>query len=180
MTVRSSTLSGTVSVSNSDCLGYRAPRLSRQGQIKSSVFKAKNVHVKVDTLKFSIRDSKHDFLYSTLRPLATGLVKKQIQKAFGGAITAGLEYVDGQLVTVRDRVEDAKETEGVSRIEVLQNVGLMLHRRPMLLKRFICSFSSASSLNLSLPNRASAAPISRSLPVNATPCWLRLGIRPDG
>jgi hypothetical protein len=78
--------------------------------------------VKVDTLKFSIRDSKHDFLYNTLKPLATGLVKKQIQKAFAGAITTGLEYIDGQLVTVRDRVADAKETEGVSRIEVLQDV----------------------------------------------------------
>jgi hypothetical protein len=45
---------------------------------KSSVFKVKNVHVKVDTLKFSIRDSKHDLLYKTLKPLATGLVKKQV------------------------------------------------------------------------------------------------------
>ncbi|KAI0743264.1 hypothetical protein BC629DRAFT_1599620 [Irpex lacteus] len=32
---------------------------------KSSVFKVKDVHVKVDTLKFSIRDSKHDLLYKT-------------------------------------------------------------------------------------------------------------------
>lgn len=44
---------------------------------KSSVFKVKNV-VKVNTLRFSIRDSKHNFLYKTLKPLATGLVKKQI------------------------------------------------------------------------------------------------------
>ena len=89
---------------------------------KSSVFKVKNVTVKLDTLKFSIRDSKHDLLYKTLKPLATGLVKKQIKKAFAGAITTGLEYVDGQLVTVRDRVADAKETEGTSRMEVLQDV----------------------------------------------------------
>jgi hypothetical protein len=89
---------------------------------KTSVFKVKNVVVKVDTLKFSIRDSKHDFLYKTLKPLATGLVKRQIQKAVAGAITTGMEYVDGQLVTVRDRVADAKETEGASRTEVLQDV----------------------------------------------------------
>lgn len=37
--------------------------------------------MKVDTLKFAIRESKHDLLYKTLRPLATGLIKKQVQKA---------------------------------------------------------------------------------------------------
>lgn len=47
---------------------------------KSSVFKVHSVNVKVDTLKFAIRDSNHDFLYKTLRPLATGLIKKQIEK----------------------------------------------------------------------------------------------------
>ncbi|KZP14441.1 hypothetical protein FIBSPDRAFT_912787 [Athelia psychrophila] len=88
---------------------------------KSSVFKVKNVVVKVDTLKFSIRDSKHDFLYKTLKPLATGLVKKQIQKAIKDAITTGMEYVDGQLVGVRDRYDAAKATEGASRAQVLHD-----------------------------------------------------------
>jgi hypothetical protein len=32
---------------------------------------------KVDTLKFSICDSKHDFMYKTLKHLATGLVSRQ-------------------------------------------------------------------------------------------------------
>jgi folate-dependent phosphoribosylglycinamide formyltransferase PurN len=50
---------------------------------KSSVFKVKNVNVKMDTLKFSIRDSKHDLLYKTLKPLATGLVKKQVRPYVG-------------------------------------------------------------------------------------------------
>lgn len=89
---------------------------------RSSVFKVKNVTVKVDSLKFSIRDSKHDFLYKVVKPLATGLVKKQIQKAFAGAITTGLEYVDGQLVGVRDRLAEAKVTEGDSRTKALQEV----------------------------------------------------------
>jgi hypothetical protein len=92
------------------------------GKDKSSVFKVKNVSVKVATLKFSIRDSKHDLLYKTLKPLATGLVKRQIQKAIAGAITTGMEYVDGQLAAVRDRMEDAKATEGASRLQVLQDV----------------------------------------------------------
>ncbi|KAI0674595.1 hypothetical protein C8Q78DRAFT_1117563 [Trametes maxima] len=89
---------------------------------RSSVFKVKNVHVKVDTLKFSIRDSKHDFLYKTVRPIATGLVKRQLQKAIADAVTTGLEYVDGQLVGVRDRMSEAKETEGKTRTQALQEL----------------------------------------------------------
>lgn len=92
------------------------------GKDSSSVFKVKNVHVKVGTLKFSIRDSKHDMLYKTLKPLATGLVKRQLQKAITDAVTTGLEYVDGQLVGVRDRMAEAKASEDKSRTQVLQEV----------------------------------------------------------
>ena len=45
-----------------------------------SVFKVKSVAVKVDSLKSSIRDSKHDLVYETFKPLATALIKKQVQK----------------------------------------------------------------------------------------------------
>lgn len=89
---------------------------------KSSVFKVKDVNVKVDTLKFSIRDSKHDLLYKTLRPLATGLVKKQVQRAIADAVRTALEYVDGQLVGVRDRMAEAKESDELSRTQVLQEM----------------------------------------------------------
>ncbi|KAF9560678.1 hypothetical protein CPC08DRAFT_665210 [Agrocybe pediades] len=89
---------------------------------KSSVFKVQSVNVKVDTLKFSIRDSNHDFLYKTLRPLATGLIKKQIQKAIRDALVTGFEYLDGQLVSVRDRMENAKREEGQNRAEVLKDI----------------------------------------------------------
>lgn len=81
-----------------------------------------SVHVKVDSLKFSIRDAKHSFLYKTLRPLATGLIKKQIEKAVKDALTTGLEYCDGQLVAVRDKMETAKQTEGHKRTDVLKEV----------------------------------------------------------
>ncbi|KAK7689617.1 hypothetical protein QCA50_007410 [Cerrena zonata] len=88
----------------------------------ASVFEVKDVNVKVDTLKFSIRDSKHDTLYKAVRPLATGLVKKQLQKAIEGAIRTGLEYVDGQLVGVRDRMKEADASEDKSRTQVLQEL----------------------------------------------------------
>jgi hypothetical protein len=89
---------------------------------KSSVFKVKNVNVKMDTLKFSIRDSKHDLLYKTLRPLATGLVKKQIQKAIEDSMRTAFEYVDGQLVGVRDRYAEARDDPDGSRTEALKTV----------------------------------------------------------
>jgi hypothetical protein len=87
---------------------------------KSSVFKVKAVRVTVDSLKFSIRDSKHDILYKTLRPLATALIKKQVQKAAADAITTGMEYVDGQLVAVRDRLNEARASSDSSRTDVLR------------------------------------------------------------
>jgi hypothetical protein len=66
-------------------------------------------------------------LYKTLKPLATGLVKRQIQKAIRDAVTTGLEYLDGQLVGVRDKMEAAKseEKDGVetkSRMQILHEV----------------------------------------------------------
>ena len=78
--------------------------------------------MKVDTLKFSIRDSKHDGLYKILRPLATGVVKRQVQRAIKDAIRTALELVDQQLVRVRDRMEEAKEGEDGSRTQALKEV----------------------------------------------------------
>ncbi|KAI0940432.1 hypothetical protein AcW1_003630 [Taiwanofungus camphoratus] len=87
---------------------------------RSSVFKVRNVQVKVDTLKFAIRDSRHDTLYKTLLPLVSGLIKKQLQKVVGGAVQTALEYVDGQLVGVRDQMAEAKASEDRSRTQVLK------------------------------------------------------------
>jgi len=109
---------------------------------RSSVFKVKDVHVKVDSLKFSIRDAKHEFWYKTLKGIATSVVKKQIQKAVGQAIRTGLEYLDGQLVTVRDRMEEAKAHEEMSRRQALQDVR--------------CLFSSAQ-VQLCLPSEFSSS-----------------------
>lgn len=87
---------------------------------RSSVFKVKDVQTAIHTLKFSIRDSKHDTLYKMLSPLATGLVKKQLQKAIGGAVRTAFEYIDGRLVGVRDQMAEAKASEDLSRRDVLK------------------------------------------------------------
>lgn len=91
----------------------------------SSIFHISSIHVKVDTLKFSIRDSKHDALYKFLRPFATGIVKRQVKRALGDAIRTALELVDQQLVRVRDRMGEVKEKEEGSRTEALKEVSGM-------------------------------------------------------
>ncbi|KXN84161.1 hypothetical protein AN958_00365 [Leucoagaricus sp. SymC.cos] len=97
---------------------------------KSSVFQVGGVHIKVDSLKLSVCNSKHNFFwYKTVKPHAKGLAKRQIQKVIKDALTAGLEGMDGQLVVVRDRMESAKETEGRSRTDVLKNICLSANKK---------------------------------------------------
>lgn len=55
---------------------------------------APKVNVSIDTLKFAIRDSNHDFLYKTLKPLATRLVKRQLEKAVGEAVALAVGAVE--------------------------------------------------------------------------------------
>jgi hypothetical protein len=86
------------------------------------VFYVKDVNVKVDTLKFAIKDAKHSLLYKTLKPLATGLIKKQIAKAIGDGIRTGLEMLDTQLIQVRSRMTEAGQTDSGSRTEVLKSI----------------------------------------------------------
>ncbi|KAI5895822.1 uncharacterized protein SCHCODRAFT_0234537 [Schizophyllum commune H4-8] len=81
---------------------------------KSSVLKVKSVKVKVDSLKFGIRDSKHDLLYKTLKPLVMELVRKQNQKAVADVTQTGMECIDGQLVSASEnemRMDALKETK---------------------------------------------------------------------
>jgi len=96
----------------------------------ASVFKVHDVHVKVDTLKFAIRGSSHDFLYKTLWPLAMGLIKKQTQKAIKDTLITGFEYIDRQLVSVRDRIVTAKNTEGQNRTDMLKELFTKRSDRP--------------------------------------------------
>ena len=87
---------------------------------RTSVFHVKDVHTTIHTLKFAVRDSRHDTLYKLLGPLATGLVKKQLQKAVAGAVRTALEYVDGQLVGVRDGMAEARASQDKGRTDVLK------------------------------------------------------------
>ncbi|MBW0513033.1 hypothetical protein O181_052748 [Austropuccinia psidii MF-1] len=87
---------------------------------KDRVFVVKDVKVKVDKLSFGIRDSKHNFLYSTLRPLAQSLVKKQIAKAIEDGIRTGLGQLDAQFVDIKERLDAAEGDENISKMDVIK------------------------------------------------------------
>jgi hypothetical protein len=61
-------------------------------------------------------------LYTTLRPLATRLIKSQISKAIQDGIRSGLAQLDSQLVEIRDRLDEAKDNEDLSRTSVIKDV----------------------------------------------------------
>lgn len=89
---------------------------------KLSVFYVKDVEAKLGDINVAIRDSKHQLLYKTLKPLMMGLVKKQIKKAVEDGVRTALEYVDGQLVGVQQRMSEAKASDETTRIQALQEV----------------------------------------------------------
>jgi len=94
---------------------------ARSSEMGGRIFKVKSVKVKVDTLKFAIRDSHHNLLYKVVRPLATGLIKKQIAKALEDSIRTGLEALDDQLVEIRGKMDHDPNDKEFSRVGVLKD-----------------------------------------------------------
>lgn len=89
-------------------------------EAKDRVFTVKDVKIKVDKLAFGIRETKHNFLYSTLKPLAQSLVKKQISKAIEDGIRTGLTQLDSQFVDIREKLEAAEGDDKVSKMDVIK------------------------------------------------------------
>jgi len=87
---------------------------------KHHAFKVVEVKIKLDKLKFAVREAKHSTLINLLRPLATGLIKSAVTKALEAAIRAGLEQVDAQLSDISERLEDAKAQEGTNKVDALK------------------------------------------------------------
>ncbi|KPV72383.1 uncharacterized protein RHOBADRAFT_66934 [Rhodotorula graminis WP1] len=87
---------------------------------KHHAFKVVEVKIKIDKLKFAVREAKHSTLINMLRPLATGLIKSAVTKALEAAIRTGLEQVDAQLSDIAERLEDAKNQEGTNKIDALK------------------------------------------------------------
>ncbi|KAF5332450.1 hypothetical protein D9611_005445 [Ephemerocybe angulata] len=88
----------------------------------ASFFTVQDVKCKVQGLKFSVRDSKHDTLYKTLKPLMMGLVKKQIGKAVADGVRSALGWVDGRMAEVKRKVELKRNEEGMSDAQVLSDM----------------------------------------------------------
>ena len=132
---------------------------------------------KLHTLKFSTRDSKHNFFNKTFKPLATRLIKKQIKKASKGSITTGMEYFDGQLIDLRDRMVSVKATEGKGHTKVLQDVCYTLffcsclNRFADVVHLFYIDVQENGRDFHSLPTVASGTHSSRSCITNGTQSW---------
>ncbi|KAK1233409.1 hypothetical protein PQX77_003435 [Marasmius sp. AFHP31] len=96
---------------------------------EARLFDIKKVAVKIEgSLKVSIRDSKHDVLYKTLKPLMMGLVKRQVQKAVESGIRSGFEFISEELIAVKQRMDEAQRAaeagegeEAVGRLQALQD-----------------------------------------------------------
>ena len=89
-----------------------------------NAFRVDHVKVKIDSLKFSVRDSKHDLLYKIVGPLVTTLVKKQIAKVITDAIITGCEHINNILVHFRNERAEAKLIDDKSlRKDLLRQVG---------------------------------------------------------
>ncbi|CAH7690415.1 hypothetical protein BY996DRAFT_8551141 [Phakopsora pachyrhizi] len=89
-------------------------------EARDRVFAVKDVKIKVNKLSFGIRDTKHNFLYSTLKPLAQSLVKKQIAKAIEDGIRSSLAQLDAQLVDIKERLETADGDDKVSKMDIIK------------------------------------------------------------
>ncbi|WVQ82003.1 hypothetical protein IAT38_004130 [Cryptococcus sp. DSM 104549] len=89
---------------------------------RDTVFKTNFVNVDIDTLKFSIRSSKHDLLYKFIKSTATGLIKKAITAAVQNAMHTALGHLDEQLVEVRNRVDEAKKSDDTTRSQALKDL----------------------------------------------------------
>ena len=96
--------------------------LESAGKRKDHVFLIRDVDVKVDAIKFKIREAKHSFLYKVFTPLATGLIKKSITLGAQQAIKTLLGNVDAQLVEVRNRMDEAKESDTETRADALKQL----------------------------------------------------------
>ncbi|KAK4699364.1 hypothetical protein P7C70_g6896, partial [Phenoliferia sp. Uapishka_3] len=87
---------------------------------KDHAFNVVDVKVKIDKLKFNVRDSKYSFLISTFKPLVTGLIKKGVAVAIQEGIRSGLVQLDAQLGDLSERYEAAMNEEGTGKVDALK------------------------------------------------------------
>lgn len=87
-----------------------------------TIFVVRRVNTTVDELSFKLRDTKHDMLYKFIKGPATGVIKKALAKGIEAGIRSALEYVDEQLVEVRNTIDQSKDQDEVTRKQALQQL----------------------------------------------------------
>ncbi|KAI5121398.1 hypothetical protein M0805_003170 [Coniferiporia weirii] len=88
----------------------------------ANLYKVEKVSVKIDSLKIAIRDSKHGLIYRILSIPLANLLKKRMSGAISDAVRRGLEYANGRLVEIRDRVSAAEGSEDSSKIQAIMDI----------------------------------------------------------
>lgn len=87
-----------------------------------SVFAVRDVKAHVGTLKIATREMKHQFLYSVVLPLVSGLIKRQIARQIEQSIRTGLQYADTQLAAVRREVKEANAAPGAKKADAFSGL----------------------------------------------------------
>ncbi|KAJ3744499.1 hypothetical protein DFH05DRAFT_1617521 [Lentinula detonsa] len=103
--------------------GNNSPRSSSD---PTTLYDMKNITVKVDTLKFAIRDSQARFVVQDSQTSCHRSDQEAIQKAVADGMRPGLEWLGEELIAVCDRLNEAREgateEKEVGRFKAMQEV----------------------------------------------------------
>ncbi|TXT08906.1 hypothetical protein VHUM_03034 [Vanrija humicola] len=89
---------------------------------RDTLFKVRSVDTSIDELSFKIRDAKHDLLYKFIKVVATGAIKKAIAKGIESGIRSALEYVDDELVQIRNALDESKNDDEQTRTQAIKDL----------------------------------------------------------
>ncbi|KAI8877969.1 hypothetical protein K501DRAFT_337071 [Backusella circina FSU 941] len=62
-------------------------------------FKVSNLKCNVDNIKIRVSESNHDILYKAIRPIVTGIIRKQVARAIENKVRLALESLDRRITT---------------------------------------------------------------------------------
>jgi len=78
---------------------------------RDKVIRVKDTEISIDTMRWSVKDAKHNMIYKIASSLFTPVLKKAIIAGLNVALRAAVEHLDDQLVEVRNRMEEAKRDD---------------------------------------------------------------------
>jgi hypothetical protein len=89
---------GTASV-HVDGKGITVTLRIQSSSDSNHTFKVSNLKCNVENIKINVSESNHDILYKAIRPIVTGIIRKQIAKAIETKVRLALESLDRRITT---------------------------------------------------------------------------------